>query len=847
MSLKGAIITVLVLVLIWEVGAFFMQFSKVNDKATDVARMTGLLDLMDILNGLGAKDLLERVQAWYADFKEMLMGNTTVASLHREWVDLKGMFWGSNLGLWAIHYYNVVLKWLARHLHDDIDIDAWLDDLNQASDDIANFDISQCTDVETVDDVKGMSDDDLLGDVKDDDGNPILASLTDPIFLRNMTAAIAIQSSPSIAIKLSKKLAPIISRIATRTSTKVGIKIMKKTGVEVGAGIGKLALKGLARHTFKSGLKAGGKAIAKSAIKAATSPLFILDMASLAIDIWDPADFGSLDVAIQTKKDFDAQIDKESKTMQYPARVGPVNKLMALDKFESEMETAVNQVIEESGAITDIAAKLEAKASEITSCAEFNELIDTEVNALDMEAIGNEAIKRICLNNHGIMVKDKFGEPWCQFKDRKSGCKSYMEVSDAVAYSFTEDDCVMIMDGIRDKCIEGKAAYDANTGRCTIHKKWCLNKGGFWANGKCSVPTSQQISELIFGTTVVRGTKVLVKETNKQMDFAMDSVLDNWKDRPSEPANCPPGYQNDGAVCTRHPKTRSDPHIYKSCENPAYKNSGFGTCIPRIYGRGAGYTDLVSKVNGTGGSYAAMIHCHRANPEYQKKLDYVHRYSVGAGDGHHSHVRWYPKSYNPVTNEHKDKDGIPMVFTKPSGAHFTNTDKPTFAKWKRYRDELIEIENWRVRGDMHKHNKPTYNPSTGAVDGPSLKQRKHWLDTSYCERTGLIMYPKCKPGYSTSALNICKGTGGSTFKPCKPGYKHSSLRPGSCRVDCEAKYGKGWVWHGETCHLPMHTKPGGRSAMTCPSGYDTRIGHRCYMPCQSGWKPDFTGLMCNKT
>lgn len=522
MGFVSAVTIFLFILIIWKTYKFFMQFNDVNDRVTQFATEIGIIKLYDMVMQSKIGNMIAAMNEWM----DIFWNKPQVAKLYYKWVEMKDMFWESNLGLNIIKIYNKVLNWFALKL-GGIRIDF---DFNIGSDEPIPdvFNIADCDELDTKD-PEDITEEDIFKDITDDDGNPILNSLLNPTFLRRLAIATAIQTSPSLARAIMRKLAPLIHRLATRTSTKVGVKVLKRAGVEVGESIGKAALKGIAKTTFKGGFKALAKSALNTTITIRPSPLILFEIASLVVDIIDPAEFGSLDAAISTKKNVANQIKWEylDKNIPYPPRVGPIEKLIALGTFEKSVETTIAQLLKSEGIIDGIAERAAAKT--FTSCDEFDAYITSEIEAIDMEDLGDKAIANMCSNNDGIVVAD--GR--CRFKNPENACLKYAEISDAVAYSYTKRDCVMIVDGVKNICLEGKAGYDPETGYCTISKDFCLNKGGDWksqgykaTDGVCSISEFQYIAELLYGTTFIRGIKVgLHKFSNWALPYVRDGVM----------------------------------------------------------------------------------------------------------------------------------------------------------------------------------------------------------------------------------------------------------------------------------------------------------------------------------
>jgi hypothetical protein len=333
------------------------------------------------------------------------------------------------------------------------------------------------------------------------------------------------------------------------------------------------------------------------------------------------------------------------------------------------------------------------------------------------------------------------------------------------------------------------------------------------------------------------GTKCIIEASDYESDvssiicpekYAYDGTLKKCTKESasytewSKLANCPSGYTMNGATCGRGSDDIYTPSILKDCPD-GYKNSGFGTCIPRIKGVGVG--KLGSSVN-----------------YYKCPPGYTHWGSSGSGACRKTQKNFLWEFGDTAFNLNDARMRCYKYYYGQPGPDYVS-------KWAN-----MNINHPGQRGHLlnpnNSHSKVCYKPSGSEWISPKCPSggRNDGLNcwkneipvrkSEYInyEKCGALYFPKCPSGMYKSTCEICSTKGPITrtdFKNCPSGYNPHTV--GRCKKNCPAGYSS----TGETCHKPVSTL--GMGSMTCPSGY-FKSGARCYKTCKPGYTN--TGEQC---
>jgi len=334
-------------------------------------------------------------------------------------------------------------------------------------------------------------------------------------------------------------------KVATEAAEKVAKKAATTAAERAAAKMGTAA-------AAKIGAKAG-MAAAKMGAKAGMGPvgwaLMAFDVLSMALDIaccggyCEVADTKTWEkqrdnLAAQVKAMVDdANADGED-TVRWPIITGPFDKLDSatlqtrlMDNVKAAMKDPEN--VHVKAAVTKLKAAIDAKT--ITKEEEIDQFMEEN---LDLEAMLMASTKQLCTDLKGkiIMDADKFAG--CSWPDQaqceasfkwpivKENENDHYSVWNAKAGECNKDPVSQNMRGI---CEATKAfPFNKETKICDLNETYCKTKSMQWDGKNCKLNKGQEVAEMMFGTTVVRGLNQL---------YAADQY---------EP--CPPGSRPAGEI-----------------------------------------------------------------------------------------------------------------------------------------------------------------------------------------------------------------------------------------------------------------------------------------------------------
>jgi hypothetical protein len=283
----------------------------------------------------------------------------------------------------------------------------------------------------------------------------------------------------------------------------------------------------------KIGAKAG-MAAAKMGAKAGMGPvgwaLMAFDVLSMAIDIAGCGGFqeGPFDNKTWTKTrdtfvgQVKAMVDDSNEggvdPVRWPVITGPFDKLDSatlqtrlMDKVRAAMADPENKYVK------DVVSKLKTavEAKTITDESQVDAFIDENIN---LEGLLMDSTKAICTDLKGKIIMDGETFAGCSWADQAQCEASFkwpiVEANENDKYSTwnkEKQECNWdpVSQNMRGVCEGEKFPFNKETKVCELSKDYCLQKGMKWDGTNCKLDKGQEIAEMMFGTTVVRGLNAL--------------------------------------------------------------------------------------------------------------------------------------------------------------------------------------------------------------------------------------------------------------------------------------------------------------------------------------------------
>ena len=283
----------------------------------------------------------------------------------------------------------------------------------------------------------------------------------------------------------------------------------------------------------KIGAKAG-MAAAKMGAKAGMGPvgwaLMAFDVLSMALDIAGCGGFqeGPFDnktwtktrdtLTAQVKAMVDDANAEGDDPVRWPVITGPFDKLDSatlqtrlLDKVRAAMADPNNKFVQD--VVTKLKAAVEAKT--ITKEEQIDQFMEDN---LDLEGLLLESTKGLCTDLKGKVIMDGTTFAGCSWPDPAACEASFkwpiVEANENDKYSVwnkEKQECNMdpVSQNMRGICEAEKFPFNKDTKLCELSKDHCLQKGMQWDGTNCKLSTGQNVAEMMFGTTVVRGLNAL--------------------------------------------------------------------------------------------------------------------------------------------------------------------------------------------------------------------------------------------------------------------------------------------------------------------------------------------------
>jgi hypothetical protein len=429
---------------------------------------------------------------------------------------------------------------------------------------------------------------------------------------------------------------------------KASVKIAGKAGIKVGEKVGeKVAEKVAVKIAIKVGVKAAEEG-AKLAVMAEAGPvgwaLMAVDVVSLALDMaccGGYCDEVSGDKYDKMRDEFKDNINKgvedankqiaadaveaaePAEPVRWPAILGPFDKMDEATKTD-KLRTAAHDIMNDLHGpfMSPIYDKLKAgiaNGSVPKTSAGAAQFITDNV---DTTALVQAAMVKLCPTVGGKVIEDK----WCSWPTKQACDGSFKwpiaednKTDHYASWDEAKQECNKDpLSGLMRATCEGSkkdagqvAAFpwDPVKNTCQITKEYCLLKSMTWdeAGNKCKLSKGQEIAEMLFGTTMVRGLNQI---------FSADQY---------EP--CPPGSHPYNEAMALGPflgtYLRQTMCASDKCPDGQAKQSGlcYEECKKATTEEKAqGWDDYSAKAADTPGAGAVMIQgmCYRCPPGYYK-------------------------------------------------------------------------------------------------------------------------------------------------------------------------------------------------------------------------------------
>ena len=371
----------------------------------------------------------------------------------------------------------------------------------------------------------------------------LYAAISIDVILRKTIKTMIDRSLPKfiskMALKIEKQALKVTIRLLEKMIERGGEGFLEKFGIKAGKEAAeKLAVKVAEKLAAKSGTKVatkvGEQLAASTELAASTGPAapFVLaaelafDILTMGLDFGDAGGYGKMGTNaeyIEIRDGINADFKKafEEAGGKYPSIIGPLD-LLSADEYKNELTNRVKVIMDVKNVPIDPLIKpmidkitQDIQSKKLTeSDTENDSKIQPYIDMIDMDAVQKKASDLLCTDKSGKVTGSS-----CSYKDRQSCESSYSwplkENSNETYAEYKNDTCVTSSYAVRGICESNGIPYDTQTGLCKVDEAYCLKKGADWTyNDKikqfdCSVNNGQNIAELIFGTTIVRGLKQL--------------------------------------------------------------------------------------------------------------------------------------------------------------------------------------------------------------------------------------------------------------------------------------------------------------------------------------------------
>ena len=323
----------------------------------------------------------------------------------------------------------------------------------------------------------------------------------------------------------------------------MGKQALMRIGALAGEKAARIAAQQLAA---KAAARAAAQASAKVAHAAATAattgpaaPLvFVAEMAfaalSIGLDLGDAGGYLKMttnNMYVDMKKDFDGEFNKVLKELKdsnitdkdLPILIGPLSQLanMTEKDYSAFLDQGYGELFKNNDPlihpmINKINEDIKNNVIDYESLNDPN-IYEYYLQFLDHTKIHQKLHDNFCIINNGKIIL-RNGINQCTYKDKSSCENSYkwpLEQNEEDEFpknpyaefksNLLNGVCILANPSLRSLCENNKLNYNTDDGLCRVTKEYCLTKGSDWKNDDCHISKGQDIAEMIFGTTIVRG------------------------------------------------------------------------------------------------------------------------------------------------------------------------------------------------------------------------------------------------------------------------------------------------------------------------------------------------------
>jgi len=443
-------------------------------------------------------------------------------------------------------------------------------------------------------------------------------------------------------------MAKAASKEALTGAEKATAKIAGKAGVKVGEKVGeKIAEKAAMKIAVKAGVMAAKEGV-KLATMASAGPvgwaLMAVDVVSLALDMACCGGYcdevagekydkmrdefkGNIDAGVADgNKQLEAEAAENGETaepVRWPPILGPLDKMDEATRTE-KVRTAAHEIMNdyESPFMSPIIAKLKsgiADGSVPKTSAGAAKFITDNVNTSDLV---QAAMLKLCPTVGGKIIEDK----WCSWSTKAACDGSFKwpiaednKTDHYASWNEAKQECNKDpLSGLMRATCEGSkkdsgqvAAFpwDPVKNTCQITKEYCLMHSMQWdeAGNKCKISAGQNVAEMLFGTTMVRGLNQVFSADQYEPcpsgsrpyyeGMVAGPVLGTYLMQTMCTSDkCPDGQAKQSGLC------------YEECKKATPEE------------KAQGWDDYTAKAADTPGAGAVMIQgmCYRCPPGYYK-------------------------------------------------------------------------------------------------------------------------------------------------------------------------------------------------------------------------------------
>jgi hypothetical protein len=341
-------------------------------------------------------------------------------------------------------------------------------------------------------------------------------------------------------------MAKAASKQGLTSAEKASTKILGKAGVKVGEKVGeRLGEKVAVKIAIRAGVTAA-KEGAKLAVMASAGPvgwaLMAIDVVSLALDIACCGGYcnevsgekydkmrdefkgnikAGVDDANKKIAEDAAATGEPAEPVRWPPVLGPFDKMDEITRSE-KMQTAVHDIIDDHTGpfMGPIFAKLKAGLADGSIPKTGAGAAKFITDNVDTASLAQAAMVKLCPTVGGKIIEDK----WCSWATKEACDGSFKwpiaetnKTDHYATWDSVKQECNKDpLSGLMRTTCEGSkkdsgqvAAFpwDPVKNTCMITKDYCLLHSMQFdeAGNKCTISKGQEVAEMLFGTTMVRG------------------------------------------------------------------------------------------------------------------------------------------------------------------------------------------------------------------------------------------------------------------------------------------------------------------------------------------------------